>query len=306
MTNACSFDCSYCFNRCNSRRIYSYTPEELARVFNQLYSSGQVDGLFLSSGSGADADATMRQMIDAVKLVRGPYRFKGYVHLKILPGVGKDSIKEAARYADRLSINIEAPTKQHLAKLSTTKDFDRDIVKRQEWIKEAKPRAGQTTQMVVGACEETDLEILKAADGWYEDLGLRRVYYSAFTPLKGTPLEGREPESANRLRRLYNADFLMREYGIPFKEIGGIMQGGYLPPGDPKALLALERFGKPIDINEAEFEDLIRIPGIGLKTAYMFDFLKELKPRQKTKARKLIPKKALPFLKIDGHSQKRL
>ncbi len=305
MTNACSFDCKYCFNGCSSRKIYSYTPNELANVFMQLYSTGQVDGLFLSSGVAGSADATMETMVDAVKKVRGS-GFKGYVHMKVLPGASKDMVRQAASVADRISINIEAPNRSRLLELSTTKDFDKDIIKIQRYIKEARPRAGQTTQMVIGAGDETDLEVLDAADWEYRDMGLNRVYYSTFVPIKGTLLAERNQESAGRIRRLYSADFLMREYKIPFKEIRGILDDGNLPSGDPKTILALERFDKPLDINEAEFEDLIRIPGIGLKTAYIFDFLKDLKPRQKAKLRKLIPKKAEPFLKIDGHSQKRL
>lgn len=305
MTNACSFDCKYCQNRCNSRKIYAYEPKELAQVFMELQSTGQVEGLFLSSGAAADADSIMQKMVEAVRLVREPYGFKGYIHLKVLPGVSKDLIEQAGKYADRLSINIEAPTKSHLLELSSTKDFDLDIIKRQKWIKEIKPRAGQTTQMVVGAGDETDLDILKAAEREYADLGLRRVYYSPFTPLQGTPLKEKEPVSPDRTRRLYNVDFMIRQYGIPLKEFKEVMVGENLPPGDPKVSLALERFDKPLDVNEADFEDLVRVPGIGPTTAYLMTALKGLKTKRRLRSVG-VPKRAEPFLKIDGHSQKRL
>ena len=306
MTNACSYDCAYCQNRCCGRTVYSYEPSELARIFAQLQSTGQVDGMFLTSAVGKDADSTMQKMVEAVKLVRGT-GFKGYVHLKVLPGAGKDLIKQAAQCADRLSINIEAPSKSRLSELSSNKDFDSDIIKRQKWIAEARPRAGQTTQMVVGAGDETDLEILEAAGTEYDELNLRRVYYSPFVPLVNTPLEDRRPEAQARVNRLYGVDFMVRQYGIPLEEFKEIMVGNQLPPGDPKVKLALQRFEKPVDLNEASFEDLIRVPGIGPNTAYLLTAIKGLNVRRRKHLRALgISKRAEPFLKIDGHSQKRL
>ncbi|MBN2518106.1 MAG: radical SAM protein [Candidatus Altiarchaeota archaeon] len=311
MTNACSFDCRYCENsKYCKKKIFSYEPGELAKVFAQLYSNRQVDGLFLSSGVAGDPDTTMRKMVDAIKLIREKFGFRGYIHLKVLPGSSRDLITEARAYANRLSINIEAPNKARLDELSSMKDFDRDILRRQEWIRDLKPSGGQTTQMIVGAAEETDLEILKTADWEYETMGLRRVYYSPFKPLPETPLEKRENTPQARVHRLYCVDFMLRKYGIPLDEFREVMAEGNLPPGDPKVHLALERFDEPLDLNNAGYEDLIRIPGIGPVTAYCITALQNkslpLRKRRQLQSLGVRLKRAQPFLKIDGHSQKKL
>lgn len=308
MTNSCIFDCRYCENSMCRAKRFSYEPKELADVFNKFSSSGQVNGLFLSSGISPDADTAMEKMINAVGLIRNE-GFKGYVHLKILPGASKDLIKQASEVATRLSINIEAPSGARLSELSS-KDFDKDIIKRQGWIKQAKPAAGQTTQMVIGAGDETDLEILETADWEYGQLGLRRVYYSPFKPVKGTPLGAHERTPDSRVNRLYSVDFMMRRYGIPLKEFSQVMEDGNLPLGDPKVHLALERFDEPVDLSSAGLEDLIRIPGIGPATALRILALQDqslgLTRRRHLRSIGVALRRAEPFVKTAGTSQKRL
>ncbi len=315
-SNVCVFDCKYCENSCSAcrpdgspRASFEYSPAELADVFRHLYSTHQAEGLFLTSTVVKDPDSTMERMVDAVRRIREG-GFTGYVHFKILPGAGRELVKQACELADRVSINLEAPNKSRLSELSSMKSFDSDILRRQEWIRELEPQAGQTTQMVVGAGGETDLEVLERAEKEYVDIGVRRVYYSAFQPLPGTPLEARKASPAARQRRLYCADFMMRKYGIPLKEFRGVMLEGNLPPGDPKVRLALERFDEPVDINNAEYEDLIRLPGVGPVAAACIKYVQEsgmqLKRRKQLKKLGVVLKRAEPFIKIDGHSQKRL
>jgi len=313
LTNVCSFDCKYCENSscpgCRKKTPYSYEPQELAEVFRHLYMKRQADGLFLSSGVGASPDATMEKMLDAVRRVRES-GFSGYVHIKVLPGASRELVKQACELATRVSINIEAPNKARLSELCSNKDYDKDIIRRQEWIRELEPEAGQTTQMVVGAGDESDLEVLGRAEWEYVNIGAKRVYYSAFQPLPSTLLESKKASPGARKRRLYCVDFMMRKYGIPLREFKTIMHGGNLPSGDPKVKLALERFDEPLDINSADFEDLIRIPGIGPVAAYCIKYAQEggLRVRRRRQLRQLgvVVRRAEPFLKIDGHSQKRL
>jgi len=307
MTNACSLDCKYCENSCR-RKIFAYESKELADIFMRFYSAGQVGGLFLSSGISPDADTAMERMIKTVQVIR-TRGFKGYVHFKVLPGASKELVKQAGEISDRLSVNIEAPDSARLTEL-TSKDFGNDIIKRQEWIKDAKPPAGQTTQMVVGAGDETDLEILETADWEYGKMGLRRVYYSAFRPVKGTLLQSRERTPDQRVNRLYGVDFMMRRYGILLKEFSDVMKGGNLPSGDPKIHLALERFDEPIDLTNANYDDIIRIPGIGPATACRILALQDdslgLTRRRHLRSLGIALKRAEPFIKTSGHSQKRL
>ncbi len=298
MTNACRMDCRYCGISCMNKK-HSYEPNELARLFLRLWSGGQAEGLFLSSGIPRDADTAMEMMIEASSRVRKG-GFQGYIHLKVLPGCAREMVKRAAEVADRLSINMEAPSGSRLSELTGSKDFSLDILRRMEWIARTEPRAGHTTQLVVGAGDETDLELLEAVDGVYDKFNVKRAYYSPFKPMEGTPLEDRRPETANRIKRLYSADFLMRKYGVELKELEDVMVDEKLPPGDPKAWLAME--SGPTELDKADFEDLIKVPGMGPGTARAIDYLKGLG----LDADAVVPKKARPFLVEDSHKQSRL
>jgi len=273
-TNICSFDCKYCMNRAGRKKhAMKFSPSELATSFISLVNQNLVDGLFLSSGVGKDPEDTMDEMLEAIELIRFKYGFNGYIHLKILPGVSYHQVKRACELANRVSINQEVPTQSRLAELSSQKDLKNDIVVKQRQIKVLQNKYGkgkQTTQYVVGAAGESDLEILRAVYLNYQELEMGRVYYSAFTPIANTPLENKAPTSKLREHRLYQADFLMRKYGFTLKELQTVLdEKGMLPLNvDPKTAYALvNRELYPVDVNDADYWTLIRVPGIGPKTA---------------------------------------
>jgi predicted DNA-binding helix-hairpin-helix protein len=256
---SCSFDCAYCGIRLNRSRI-SFTPGELARTFLQLYREGQAGGLFLSSGIPHDVDLVMAEMIETGRLLRAN-GYDGYLHLKILPGAAREDITEAARLANRISINAETTGASRLRALTGIKDYQNDIVKRMDWVAEAKPKA-HTTQLVIGAAGESDLEIFECVTGMYRHVRPARVYYSGFHPLPGTRLSGRSGAPSWRIRRWYQMDYLIRDYGIPEEELRNLFTGdGVLMNEEPKA--ALSRGMAPLDPNTAAREELLRVPGIG-------------------------------------------
>ncbi|MBD3313384.1 radical SAM protein, partial [Candidatus Woesearchaeota archaeon] len=274
MTNSCSYDCRYCNNSSSCRRRSAkaeYTPEELARTFKALYNDGSVHGLFLSSGIMPDADTAGERIVRAAEIIRRKYKFRGYIHLKVLPGENYDLVKRSAELATRVSINIEAPNKSRMSSLSSAKEYRSDMLRRQGWIRKLVKRcdvqAGQTTQMVIGAEDETDEEILKMVDWEYEEMDLQRIYFSSFSPVQGTCLEARKAADPKREFRLYNCDFLLRKYGYNAKEFRQIMDDGMLPREDPKLALARMSFEGHIDVNDITKEELMRIPGIGPKSA---------------------------------------
>ncbi|MFC2135142.1 radical SAM protein [Bacteroidota bacterium] len=304
MTNACSFDCKYCSNAkgCRNKKA-SFQPEEIGTLFNYLHNKLDVDGLFLSSGVAGDADRVTEKMIDAVKIVRNKYQFKGYVHFKVLPGTSFELVKQAAELSTRMSINIEAPNKDTLSEMSSCKDYKSDILKRQSWISKMNLAGGQSTQMIIGSMS-TDKDVLKMSNWEYKEMKLRRVYYSAFRPVKGTPMENEKPESLNRQTRLYNVDFLMRDYNFKLKEFNTIMNNGMLPREDPKLVLARETFDTPLDVNEASYDELIRVPGIGPKTANNILKSKKITKYEHLHKMGTFVKRAKPFIVVDGKRQK--
>lgn len=275
LTNQCNNDCAYCTNCINHKyQRARLSPEALARIFMKYYENGTVEGLFLSSGIIKDADTTMEEMIEAVHILRNKYSYNGYVHLKIIPGASKDHIKHAMQLADRVSINIESATKDGLNDLSTTKNYDKDIIKRLNWISNLHRRdhnlssSGYTTQIIVGANHETDEDILKQVYNLTSKYNTLYNYFSNFTPLKGTPLEEHETGDKRRTARLYQTEYLFNQYNFTKEDII-LNDEGYLDlNNDPKYILAKNNMDEyPVDINTAKYKELIRIPGIGLKSA---------------------------------------
>ncbi len=273
MTNVCLNDCAYCVNQV-SRDIprCSFQPEELAKLFMELYTKRLVQGLFLSSGIGSDVSLTMESMIKVVEILRYRHKFSGYIHLKILPGASFDFIEAGCRLATRVSVNIEAPTARHLASLSRKKDLHNGIIERMRWVKEITSKndslvpAGQTTQFVVGAAGETDRDILSVSKNLYNDLGLRRIYFSAFHPISNSRLENLKPTPPMREHRLYQVDWLLRIYGFSSLDLElALDKNDNLSIGkDPKLVIAQKQpWLFPVDINRASYEELIHVPGIG-------------------------------------------
>ena len=310
-TNACGHECNYCQNASTCGKPgkkYSYAPEELAEITMQLYKGNYIEGLFLSSGTGGDENETMEKIIETGEILRNKYSFQGYMHLKILPGASKEHIRQAMELADRVSINLEAPSKNYLSEMSPTKDYIKDIILRQRYIKELSkktpPPSGQTTQLVVGAAGETDEEIFQKIIYEYNEIGLKRAYYSVFTPLEGTGFSDREKQPLWREHRLYQMDWLYRVYDLRKKEIElAFDEQGFLPDTDPKTAIARQTLDSAVDPNVAEYEELIRVPGIGPISAERIIMAR--RQGKLTKDRELQTlgvriNRAKPFLELNG------
>ncbi len=312
MTNVCEKSCYYCGIRA-SRDVprTSFTPEELARAFDRMQRADLVDGLFLSSAVCAGADRTMDRMLACVELIRSQYRFGGYVHLKLLPGASEAHIERALQLAHRVSVNLEAPNAERLAAIAPHKDFFHELAEPMRVAKRLIDAsggrlapAGQTTQFVVGAAGEPDQEILSTTARLYREVDLRRAYFSAFQPVRGTPLDGREPTPAWREHRLYQADWLLRFYGFAFEDLV-FDPGGNLPrKADPKMMYARshpELF--PVEVNRASREELLRVPGLGPRSVGRIlhwrrqGSLRELTDLQKAGA---VAARAASFVVLDG------
>jgi len=311
LTNACENNCYYCANRAsrNFQRL-SFTPEELAYAFDQMHRKGLVKGLFLSSGV-CNAGRTMDRMIATVELVRQRYAFPGYVHLKILPGATFAHVERAVQLANRVSVNLEAPNPERLARIAPPKDFTAQLLQPLHWatrlIKEGQGQrasVSQTTQFVVGASDETDRELLSTTAQLYQQVELARVYFSAFQPIVDTPLEDHPPTPPLREHRLYQSDFLFRQYGFAFEEFIFDDLGNLPSEADPKLMWARahpECF--PVEVNRASLEELLRIPGIGPTSASRI-----LKLRRQGKFCELsdlrqigaVARRAAPFILLNG------
>ena len=289
MTNGCSRRCRYCGMGADngSLRRVTFRPDELAALFMSFVRLRLVHGLFLSSGIPGNADEIMTRMIETAAILRNKYRFSQYIHLKILPGVSDHLIEAAGRYANRLSLNLEAPTAAHLARIAPEKDFKREIVRKLmttgRLIREGKIRtAGQTTQFVVGPSGESDADILKSVDWLYRESYVFRSYFSSYQPptnqlptcrSETDPFESggvqiSAPESSAdalvREHRLYQCDFLMRAYGFRFPDLIFDSDGNLPLRTDPKTAYAMmhpELF--PVDVNRADEASLLKVPGIG-------------------------------------------
>jgi len=271
LESGCERGCLYCSERHGGadKLTASFAPDELARVFADLHREKRVMGLFLSSAIRGGAVRTMDRMLAAAEILRRRYRFRGYLHLKVVPGATGDQVDRAMALATRLSVNLEAPTAGRLAAIAPSKGFDGELLAPMRRIARAEAagrfaRSGQTTQLVVGAADESDLEIGRVASRLYDGLGLARVYYSAFQPVPGTPLASRPPAPPLREHRLYQMDFLLRKYDFDIEEIFFDGAGRLPADRDPKSVWAErhpERF--PVEVNTAPPETLMRVPGIG-------------------------------------------
>lgn len=286
LTNHCIFDCAYCVSRkSNDIKRAAFTVQEVVDLTIGFYRRNYIEGLFLSSGIFDNPDFTMERLVRIAKKLRLEENFHGYIHLKAIPGASDDLIREAGLYADRLSVNVEMPTEKSLKLLAPDKNHA-DVIKPMEYLKneivgykeEKKLNkkapifapAGQSTQMVIGATQENDMEILGMANYFYDQMNMRRVYYSGYVPISydnRLPAIG-TPVPMIRENRLYQADWLIRFYGFNVNEIVGFEQPNLDLDIDPKlgwALRNLHQF--PVDINTADLELILRVPGIGVTSA---------------------------------------
>ena len=313
LTNVCVNDCAYCVNQIGRDvRRRAFLPEELAKVFMELHRRKLVRGLFLSSGIGQNPSQTMESMVKTVEILRYRYEFKGYIHLKILPGASIDCVAEGCKLANRVSINMEAPTPRHLAKLSARKDLADGIVERMRWVKklittgEGLVPSGQTTQFVVGAAGETDQDILHTTEALYNEIDLKRVYFSAFRPVRNSRLEGVRPAPPLRQHRLYQADWLFRVYGFSPQELElAVDNGGNLRLNrDPKLVIAQKQpWLFPVDVNTASYNELLRVPGIGpVSASRIVDARREHSIFSLQQLRKMgvATRRAVPFIWFQG------
>lgn len=276
-SNECVNNCNYCaFRRDRSTPREHVTPDEMAKAFDSAYSRRLVDGFFLSSGVEGTPDSTMTKMLDTAHILREKYRYKGYLHLKIMPNSTMGCVEEALKLSDRISLNIEAPTDKDLLVLSHSKRLKSGFyyqmsqiktqIKKMEFAGLKTPSI--TTQFVVGAGEEKDSDIVKTTHFLYQNFGLKRVFYSAFRPVEDTPLEDHPEASLTREHRLYQADFLMRFYRFLPSDIPVGMDGLLSEVTDPKMLWAKQHPEYyPVNLNTADYWKLLKVPGIGPTSA---------------------------------------
>jgi putative DNA modification/repair radical SAM protein len=286
LTNYCIYDCAYCINRkSNDLKRATFSVGELVELTVEFYRRNYIEGLFLSSGVVRNPDYTMERMVRVVKDLRTLHRFNGYIHLKSIPGCSRELVNEGGLYADRMSVNLEIPTEQHLKLLAPEKDFQ-SVFSPMRYIQQGMlqsleerrkfrhtPRfvpAGQSTQMIVGATPESDKDILYVSSALYKRPSMKRVYYSGFIPVN--PYDKRLPALQQaplvRENRLYQADWLMRFYAFRADEIVDDRFPNLDLEIDPKLAWALrhpEYF--PVDVNTADYRMILRVPGIGVKSA---------------------------------------
>ncbi|MBU5425144.1 putative DNA modification/repair radical SAM protein [Tissierella pigra] len=285
MTNYCIYDCAYCVNRfSNDLPRATFTPDEIVDLTINFYKRNYIEGLFLSSAVFKSPNHTMEMIFQVVKKLREEEKFNGYIHTKAIPGADKEIVEKVGKYVDRMSVNIELPTEEGLKLLAPKKNKE-SILKPMKLIKagitqsleETKkfrfsPKfvpAGQTTQLIVGATADSDLKVLRLSEGLYNSYGLKRVYYSAFIPVSTNPkLPAIKSPPLVRENRLYQADWLLRFYGFQSGELLDENKPDFDLALDPKCDWALRNINLfPVEINRADYNMLLRVPGIGVKSA---------------------------------------
>ena len=321
LTNRCIYDCHYCINRRSSNvERARFTPEEVVQITLDFYKRNYIEGLFLSSGIIRSADHTMERVIEVARQLREDHQFRGYIHLKTIPEASPALIEMAGRYADRISLNIELPSQQSLARLAPEKSLERTqdamghirnkiLERRTAKADGPKPppfATGQSTQMLVGADDSSDAVILSRANTLYTGYGLRRVYYSGFSPIpEPSQLLPLTAPPLVREHRLYQADWLLRFYGFRVEEITTQTAPNLDLDLDPKLSWALRnRTAFPVDVNRGTREELIRVPGLGVRNVERI-----LQARRYTRLRladlirlRVSMKKALAFLVAADHT----
>lgn len=273
LTNSCVYDCKYCINRkSNNIKRAIFTSEEIASLTINFYKRNYIEGLFLSSAVIKDPNYTMELIIDAISLLRNKYHFNGYIHAKTIPGCSETLIKKLGVLVDRMSINKELPTDNSLKLLAPIKEKNK-IYSAMNYINKNRSShftpAGQSTQMVIGASNESDLDIMNTSEFMYNNFKLKRVFYSAYIPVnKDKDLPSLIVPPLKRENRLYQADWLLRYYNFKVKDILDINNPNFNLMLDPKAEWALRHIDEfPKEINKCSYYELLKIPGIGVTTA---------------------------------------
>ncbi len=316
LTSACERDCHYCpFRAGRDFRRATFKPQEFAELFMKLYRSNMAEGMFLSSGIAAGGANTQNKILDTAEILRKRLGFRGYLHLKIMPGAEKGQVLRLMQLADRVSINLEAPNKERLAKLAPHKDFFDELLRPLRWVEEIRQTQpgykgwngrwpSTVTQFVAGGSDESDLELLTTTDWLMKNVRLKRAYFSAFSPVRDTPMENKPAVEPMREHRLYQASFLLRDYGFDLEDMPFARDGNLPLTTDPKLAWAQQNLqGRPLEINNADRRELLRIPGIGPKGAEAILNARRIgKLRDMTALRKLgvVTTRVTPFILLDG------
>ena len=315
----CQYDCAYC-RVCKRKKPASVTPKEMADYFTKKRLEGRYCGIFLSSGISGDVDKTMAEIIETGERIRAT-GFNGYMHLKILPGASRSDINAAAAIATRVSLNIETTSRSHMSEIANLKDYTQDILKRLDWLGADAPRK-HSTQFIVGAADENDREIISCMSHLYKKAMPSRIYFSAFAGQKNTPMESHPDTPEWRTNRLYQTDFLLRKYSFKADEFYTVLdENEFLQNADPKMLLAEKM--PHVDIKTADYQQLLRIPGIGPVSAKKICRLRAQKLKGKARKREtqnsangntdlssvysIIPARSLPYITLrEGGIQSRI
>jgi len=317
LSSACERDCFYCpFRAGRDFRRATFKPDEFAGLFAKLSAAKIAEGVFLSSGVAGGGVRTQDKILATAELLRQKYQYRGYIHLKIMPGAEKDQVYRAMQLADRVSINLEAPNTERLSKLAPHKIFLEELLQPLKWVEEIRKavpaykfwngRAPSTvTQFVAGGSDESDLELLTATNWLNKNVSLKRAYFSAFHPIMDTPFENKPATDPMREHRLYQASFLLRDYGFDLEDLPFTGESNLPLHADPKQAWAqMYLADKPIEVNKAEKRELIRVPGIGLMGADAILSARRIsRLHDLTSLKKLgiIAERAAPYLLFNGH-----
>jgi len=318
LTSACERDCYYCPFRArrNFRRV-TFKPEEMARVFVELHQAGAAEGLFLSSGIAGGGGRTQDRLLDTAAILRRRHAYRGYLHLKLMPGVEREQVLQAMRLADRVSINLEAPNTERLRQLAPHKIFFEELLQPLKWAEDIRrtlparrTQRGRwpslVTQFVVGGAGESDHEILTTTAYVTQQLRLQRVYFSAFNPVPDTPMEQQPSENPWREHRLYQAALLLRDYGFTLVDLPFTPDNRLPLEVDPKLGWAQAHLhDAPVEVHRADRHELLRVPGIGPKgadailRARRHGTLRDLGDLQRLG---VLANRAAPFILLNGKS----
>ena len=321
MTNVCIYDCAYCINRrSNDLPRAAFTPRELADLTINFYKRNYIEGLFLSSGVIKSPDYTCEQLIKTVEILRSEHHFYGYIHAKAIPGADEKLLTKLGLLVDRMSVNIELPSQASLSLLAPDKsktsilkpmgfitnkleENKRDLIQYRHAPQFAP--AGQSTQMIIGATEETDFQILKLSSALYKKYRLKRVFFSAYLPVSTNPLlpAPNTPPPLLREHRLYQADWLLRFYGFEADELLDEEHPTFNPLVDPKCNWALSHMDRyPIEVSRASYEELLRVPGIGVNSAKRILIARKVNPLSYDGLKKIgvVLKRAQYFITVNG------
>jgi len=316
LTSACERDCYYCpFRAGRDFRRATFTPDDFAILFNKLHRAGAAEGIFLSSGIAGGGVRSQDKLLDTTDILRRKLDFRGYIHLKLMPGAEKEQVFRAMQLADRVSVNLEAPNRERLFRLAPHKQFIDELLQPLKWVDEIRRTIpankgwggrwpSTVTQYVVGGSDESDLELLTTTQWLQRNVHLGRAYFSAFSPILDTPLENKEPTNPLREHRLYQASYLLRDYGFDLEELAFAEDKNLPLASDPKLIWAqINLAEQPVEINQAEKQALLRVPGIGPVSAGRIIQArrhKTLSDLSMLKKLGVSPKRAGPFILLNG------